>query len=67
MQIFKWGKDISDTFYLDISIIKSESTCVFLKQISDLISDIQKNIEMSSNLINIDSLTMIEETLPYKG
>eukprot|EP00347_Sterkiella_histriomuscorum_P018993 403343379 len=67
VQIYKWNKELPDIYYLDVSLIKSASNCVFLSQINELFDDIKIKISYSTQLQVIDELTMIEETLPSKG
>lgn len=67
IQIFKWSKEINDVHYLDITFIKSASVTVFLNQINMLLVDIKKKILLSNDVYLIDSLTMIEESMPNKG
>jgi uncharacterized protein YoxC len=67
IQVFKWNKDTPDAHYVDISFIKSSSSCVLLHKINKLFEDIKLKISRSTNIFNIENLTMIEESLPSKG
>lgn len=67
IQILKWNKDMNDVYLVDFNLLKSKSNCVFISKLEQLIEDIRQQMKKSRTLIEIQSLTIIEETLPYKG
>ena len=67
VQIFRWSKDISDCYYVDFTLLKSNSDCLFMHHVNSLIKDIKTRVDLSFDLEVIDTLTVTEESLPNKG
>jgi hypothetical protein len=67
IQILKWSKDLNDVYFVDFNLLKSKSNCVFADKLEELQRELKEQLRKSKSLIEITNLTMVEETLPYKG
>jgi hypothetical protein len=67
LQIFKWSKDVPDCYYLDATFMKSSSPCNFMQSITDLFESVKSKAATQFDVEIINTITIIEETLPNRG
>ena len=67
IQILKWNKEIADTYYIDVFLIKCDINCLLMHLIEKLFNDIRNKFLLSQDLKILNTVTLIEETNPSLG
>jgi hypothetical protein len=67
LQVFKWSKELPDSYYLDIQLIKCGMIPGFYDQIFDLFRDVRHRLSTSKTLKLLHTITLSEESLPSRG